>query len=262
LRDLPDSSSFLGQILCQRSLESDKAARNPKSREDGLSDESVEASIRERRFLASRALIDLNLLSQEWFFENDQLRIKLNEAQHTFYKHRRSLMADRVSLFRNTGPKEATWSSFLSGIIPLYLAGAFYDGFHLLAWNASFRTRVEQLLWRISATTITSITGPNVVLVILIAIALIVSELGEDVSRSTPGPIRNPKSSILHFVGKVMYWGSVLVGFVLFLSLAALNSIYVFARAYLIIECFLQLPYLPEAAFQVPNWSLYWIHIS
>ena len=37
--------------------------------------------------------------------------------------------------------------------------------------------------------------------------------------------------------------------------------LYVFSRVYLVVDSFLQLAHLPDAVYQVPNWSQYFPHI-
>lgn len=39
-------------------------------------------------------------------------------------------------------------------------------------------------------------------------------------------------------------------------------GLYVLARAYLVVECFLNLLHLPDSAFSVPQWSRYIPHIA
>ena len=38
--------------------------------------------------------------------------------------------------------------------------------------------------------------------------------------------------------------------------------LYVLARAYLVVECFISLSYLPADAYQIPSWSVYVPHFS
>jgi hypothetical protein len=67
--------------------------------------------------------------------------------------------------------------------------------------------------------------------------------------RTTPLPIL-----VLTFA---IVWG------VYYFLMALMYSTVVFyflSRTYLVVECFLQLPYLPEGAFLVPSFSQYWSH--
>ena len=41
-----------------------------------------------------------------------------------------------------------------------------------------------------------------------------------------------------------------------------LAVLYTTARVYLVVECFINLKYLPEAAYLVPEWSRYFPHIT
>jgi hypothetical protein len=46
-----------------------------------------------------------------------------------------------------------TTREFLAWVV-LISSSVIYGGLHMLAWNASFQTKTEQILWRISAPTV------------------------------------------------------------------------------------------------------------
>lgn len=112
-------------------------------------------------------------------------------------------------------------------IIGLTLAGFMYGGLHLVAWNGHFASYAEHILWRISALALVG-SGP----------AFIIYFFGWDLSFSC--------------------FFEVIKG-VWFYPLALL---YVFARVFLVVECFLNIRHLPDVAYQVPQWSQYLTHIS
>jgi hypothetical protein len=110
----------------------------------------------ERIALASRSLVDLGLLSQV----PAGLRKKyLQGMRHKWSLSSDSCVTDRVSLLRGASTEDNVFWRTSTNIFAFVFAGGVYGGLHLLAWNASFRTPVERLLWRISAMTITSSFG-------------------------------------------------------------------------------------------------------
>jgi len=149
--------------------------------------------------------------------------------------------------------------SFLSPQLWGFLAvtSLLYGGLHLVAWNAPFQTRTQKLLWRISAICIAG-AGPGILFITLIAIlvafalvALYEAWLEKSDFSCTSAPLH------------ILYWLSVvlltLVGIAIVVSGALL---YVGARVYIVVECFLSLPYLPDIVFQEPQWQRYFPHIS
>ena len=110
-------------------------------------------------------------------------------------------------------------------------AALIYGGLHASAWFADFDSSTEQVLWRISACIVMG--G------IPLAFAL---HRVFDYKRSSK--LSKLRDSIVH--GAI--WISLLA--------------YVLARAYLVIECFINLSHLPAGVYDVPSWSAYFPHIS
>jgi len=176
---------------------------------------------------------------------------------------------------------------------PLYLGfgatGLIYGGLHCLAWDTPFPTDLERLLWRLSSVTISS-TGVLVILVFSWGIVPPVWEGPKMVffrlwdfyekichlkwghlfdhatykriyeSLPTPWDKVFEKSVfcfvlallVMLFCAKAMYD----------LSIVAFMLLYVVARVYLVVECFLNLAHLPDAAYLLPQWSQYVPHIA
>lgn len=110
-------------------------------------------------------------------------------------------------------------------IYGLTLAGILYGGLHALGWNAPFPTALQRILWRVSS------------------VSLMVS---------------TPVGTLVMFYwakGGQSHW---ILGWISFFILI----LYIFARVYLVVECFITLPYLPDSAFQVPVWSQYFLHFG
>ena len=108
-----------------------------------------------------------------------------------------------------------------------------YGGLHALAWSAHFDSATEKLLWRISSC------------VVMGGLPVILGLAGWEHHHSLKG----------HFIGGFYM---LVFMFILILMLVA----YVLARAYLVVECFINIFHLPAGVFDTPGWSTYFPHIS
>ena len=115
-------------------------------------------------------------------------------------------------------------------------AGLIYGGLHALAWFAHFGSSNQQLLWRISACVVMG--GFPVIWVLMEAFKYI----------------------DIHFTDS-LHLNSIFVRFIL-TALALVVLGYMLARAYLVVECFINLSHLPAGAYDVPNWASYFPHVS
>ncbi|KAK7682241.1 hypothetical protein QCA50_014828 [Cerrena zonata] len=120
------------------------------------------------------------------------------------------------------------------------ISPAVYGLLHLLAWNGSFPTPVERTLWRISTVVvITSGMAIALGLLVLASVMLLISEWSGD---------SDWKETTFETLGYVFTCSIVLL--------------YILARAYMIVETFRQLLFLPPESFQVASWSKYLPQIS
>ena len=118
----------------------------------------------------------------------------------------------------------------MAAIVGFIISGFLYGGLHLLAWNAPFRSRTEEWLWRSSGISIMASGLYIIPLVLLVSVGE--SELG-----------------------RFRFYIILVLAF--FLSL-----VYVVARVYLIVECFINLAYLHDSVYEMPSLSQYFPHIS
>ena len=116
-----------------------------------------------------------------------------------------------------------------STMIGLSFGAFIYGGLHALAWYAIFDSRTQELLWRLSSSVVTG-GFP------LIFVSLAIKSRWErrfprfkKLARLVPAPA---------------------------------IALYVRARGYLVIECFINLFNLPAEVYKVPNWTAYFPHIS
>ena len=108
-----------------------------------------------------------------------------------------------------------------------------YGGLHGLAWFAQFSSSTERLLWRISAA---------------IVMGGVPAAMGFHVAYHT---IHIPLAGFSWIYDK-------LTATLYLLILLA----YILARAYLVVECFINLSHLPAGVYDVPQWSSYFPHIA
>lgn len=126
------------------------------------------------------------------------------------------------------------------------LVGILYGGLHLTAWFAPM-PETARTLWRASGVIVTG-TG---LLWLPVVTCVVLHENWRDDESTRRG---------------ALYWtfemcGKVCVPY--FLTYAvALAMLYVAARIFLVVECFLNVRHLPSSTFQVPTWSQYFPHIA
>ena len=131
-------------------------------------------------------------------------------------------------------------------------AACVYGGLHTLAWSANFRTPIERLLWRTSACII--IGGMMIVFASLL-LELVLDKMENATHSLWPNDFSFKRSS---FMRSILY----ILRFTLWGLAMSVLLVYILARVYLVIECFISLLYLPADAYEVPEWSVYFPHIS
>ena len=127
------------------------------------------------------------------------------------------------------------------------VAALIYGGLHALAWSAHFDSFTEQLLWRMSACVVMG-GFPS---------WYIINGLEDWYAKHEWQEIRLylGKDSYL----RVVYPSIKTVASVL---LCLILLAYILARAYLVVESFINLSHLPAGAYDLPRWSAYFPHVS
>ncbi|THZ14697.1 hypothetical protein D6C91_07176 [Aureobasidium pullulans] len=145
--------------------------------------------------------------------------------------------------------------------ITFVIVAIVYGGLHLLAWNAPFHTRIEETLWKISGISVASI-GPM------------------SIAHAGSLSVTNKLFNYIHF-WHIRHWNSpetrsrhpskviqflyvskdMVVLIIQFLGVSYL-LFYLFARVYLVIECFIEVAYLPDSAFATPVFTRYIPHFG
>ena len=132
------------------------------------------------------------------------------------------------------------------------LAGLLYGGFHLLAWDAPFPSRAEQILWRISASSVAM--APLLAIPILLAFPISSNLVAQLRGRPDHDHVRGVKLSLHVLLTAIVAPIVPLSPLCWFL--------YVLGRVYLVVECFKGVGHLPPGAFVNVNWTSYFPHIS
>jgi len=175
--------------------------------------------------------------------------------------HRRFLTefcTNRISNYpqMSLDSEQDTWSLLYTFLV----AGLSYGLLHLSAWRAPFHSKVEAVLWRISAITL-CISGFVPILAIGtlgIGVALMETKIGTNFRKF----VNELKSGHPAMFDGIMA-SRALIGFLAFyIVTSGFVLLYLFSRVYLIVECFLKLPYLPQTALDMPRWSQYFSHIT
>lgn len=128
-------------------------------------------------------------------------------------------------------------------------AALIYGGLHALAWFAHFDSPTEQLLWRISACVV---MGGSPVIFVFDRYPTQLQIGRRKINRHRRIKSLNP---VWNFLGTLI---EDLLRILRVLILLA----YIQARAYLVVECFINLSNLPAGAYDVPTWSAYVPHIA
>lgn len=135
-------------------------------------------------------------------------------------------------------------------LLVLSAAAMVYGGLHALAWSAHFGSSTQQLLWRISVCVV--VAGCPLVYVIL----SLDKALRQRLDDYTPAYI------YLDIASTPLYWMSWHRSLPIMLAYYLVPLAYTLARAYLVVECFIQLARMPAGVYDVPTWSSYFPHIS
>ena len=188
----------------------------------------------------------------------------LEEELHT--RHQTDAMAliprvkPRIQNFPSPLDGERDQHSPLELWLGFAVSSALYGGLHLLGWNAPFGTRLEAIMWRVSASSVT-LTGLLLGPLVLYCRTPAARRGFEGIA--TLATLKRPQQQLSR--PSILLWLEIVVTAIVYLCfmalLPALGLTYLSARAYLVIECFKNVAHLPQGAFELPDWSNYFPHI-
>ena len=163
----------------------------------------------------------------------------------------------------------------------LILSSVLYGGHHGLAFGIPFHSKAESLLWKISCLAVAS--GGILVLTLLPTIGMLrvmyhaieryfklikatkvikATKLYQVIDKKVRSLSDVHKRAIIIGINEAyhLYQGCAAT---LFLTpLFGCIVLYIFSRVYLVVEVFLNLPYVDPGVYQTPSWSVYWPHIT
>lgn len=138
------------------------------------------------------------------------------------------------------------------------VAGVVYGGLHMLAWNAPFSSRLEQILWRVAASSVT------IAPLLLSPFALIFSR--RRLGRADPELTKKTQGEVVQLNGGLALFWFRRATMVILMPVLAVGPFlwisYVLGRVYLVVECFKNVAHLPEAVFEDVSWPAYLPHIN
>ena len=127
------------------------------------------------------------------------------------------------------------------------LSALLYGGLHTLGFGIPLHTAAETLLWKVSCLVVLCLPPAALTLMILLLDVIVPLFIEKGWPRpwdwSLPG-MPGINVDLSHVVAAVM------------------ACLYVFARVFLIVEVFLNVPYLDPGVYQMPDWSVYFPHIG
>ncbi|KAL8849148.1 MAG: hypothetical protein Q9221_005871 [Calogaya cf. arnoldii] len=134
------------------------------------------------------------------------------------------------------------------------IAGALYGALHLVAWSAPFPSPLEQLLWRIAAT---SVAGTG----ITFALLAVINKKGHNIAMQMQVEIENrPRITMIRQYSAAIALG--VASCVILPCVLPLSILYLASRGFLIVESLINVAFLPSASFKMPEWPTYFPHIS
>ena len=140
------------------------------------------------------------------------------------------------------------------------VAASIYGGLHALAWSAHFDSPKEQLLWRMSACVV---MGGFPICYIIYGLAIYCDQQQlKERPRTEPWKIYHRKHMKEDFWFRVMDKVFPFLRTVAWVLLCLIPPAYILARAYLVVESFINLSHLPAGVYKLPSWSAYFPHFS
>ena len=124
-------------------------------------------------------------------------------------------------------------------------SGVLYGGLHALAWHAKFPTWSQQWLWRFASLFIVSFVPASTMVLLTEILFFTVVNATKERHPATEG--------FFNLLYRFKIWHILFVSGLL---------VYLWARVYLVVECFISLFHSPVEVYTLPEWSAYVPHIT
>lgn len=154
-------------------------------------------------------------------------------------------------------------SKEMSFLLAFFFAGVAYGGLHLLAWDPPVATLAEVLMWRISGITLVVFGAAPILGFLISSSASIMRErIKMAFLNGFLEGIKVKAKSLDYIIQSVSFGIDYIIVTVLYVAIIGGSLLYLFSRIYLLVECIISVPYLPDGVFQTPNWSMYFPHMN
>jgi len=147
-------------------------------------------------------------------------------------------------------------------LVSLFFAGFAYGGLHILAWSPPVSSAKETIIWRISAISVIAVGATPLLGLATLILYLLVIEALEETSFSQWLKERR-RLRWINIVGEFIQLAcGIIVGIPILLSIGLCPLLYAFSRVYLVAECIISIPHLPDGVFETVSWSQYFPHVA
>jgi hypothetical protein len=187
---------------------------------------------------------------------------------------------DSMKDLRNIWPFSYIDCEPIAFYIALAATGSVYGGLHLLAWNGPFPTAAERTLWRFSGFLIAAPLPLGLILLMVLFLAIMIYDakpllmwvcspcrllptqsfvkLFKRICKNYPMRYLRDGITVVERVFSIIPKPSMNLAepgpSTLFL-ISAFALVYLAARVYLVVECFINLAHLPAEVYKEPEWS-------
>jgi hypothetical protein len=161
---------------------------------------------------------------------------------------------DYLTVTSSNWPQRIKIGAAISGtekekaFLGLVASGMLYGSIHLFAWDGPLHSETELILWRVASFTLAASGG----LVVLCVAGYRLHKALEDSSFSC---IYAPFGLALKCLCFLALMGSAM-------PMIFVGVLYLLSRVYLVIEGFINLPFVPDEVYHQPQWSKYFPHIG
>lgn len=158
-----------------------------------------------------------------------------------------SYVTNRVKTISTSGDGHCADYTTAATTVGLFIAGSTYGGIHLMAWKPPVKSNTEIIIWRLSAIFI-MVFGCGTWLIWML--------------RRTWRTLPKEKVFVRWVDHTVALLRSRFVDRITDTAAFGATVIYILARIYLVVECFVGVPRLPDSVFEAPAWAQYFPHFG
>ena len=199
-----------------------------------------------------------------WKFDWSDIRTRpISADMVVFYASSYAGQDDTLKHFRGSTIPTRIMDAEIFLMMMVLLAGCIYGLVHLMAWNAPFTSLTQRWMWRASCLVIASPLFLCAVVGEFLVVAVVIKVFCDCVLNKDWGHFLFAPFFLLYkLVNKVFPSKSVQRKIAVYSIVVALVLVYLTARVFLIVECFINISQLPPEVYQIPQWSQYIPHLG